>query len=154
MSHFSLRKYWKSEVIETDKEFTKLTKGFFWVGVFNKENNSRVKVLLLAWYKTHAEKRFNKSLQENLVYFKKWKINQPPLVIKRMSKRWGSCTSKGKIILNPELIKAPSRCIDYVVIHELCHLVHHNHNKEFYTLLQAIMPDWQKWKFKLEKLMC
>jgi len=43
-----------------------------------------------------------------------------------------------KIILNPEIIKAPVKCIDYVIIHELCHLIHHNHGKEFYTLQNRI----------------
>ncbi len=67
-----------------------------------------------------------------------------------MSKRWGSCTPLGKIILNVELIKASKGCVEYVVTHELCHLVHHNHTKEFYNLLTRILPSWKKWKDKLE----
>ena len=67
-----------------------------------------------------------------------------------MAKRWGSCTPNGKIILNPELIKAPKGSIEYVIIHELCHLIHHNHTKAFYNLQQRMMPDWKKWKERLE----
>ena len=70
-----------------------------------------------------------------------------------MQKRWGSCTPGGKIILNPELIKANPKCIEYVIIHELCHLVIASHNKVFYKLLGEKMPDWEKWKDKLERLM-
>ena len=70
-----------------------------------------------------------------------------------MEKRWGSCTPQQKIILNPELIKAPVVCINYVILHELCHLVHHNHSKAFYRLLENFMPDWQKYKQLLETKM-
>lgn len=67
-----------------------------------------------------------------------------------MPTRWGSCTPKGKVILNPELIKAPKGIIEYVIIHELCHLIHHNHTKSLYDLQEKIMPDWKKWKERLE----
>ena len=67
-----------------------------------------------------------------------------------MPTRWGSCTPSGKIILNPELIKANRKCIEYVIIHELCHLIHHNHNTNFFKLQTKEMPDWEKWKIKLE----
>lgn len=69
-----------------------------------------------------------------------------------MSKRWGSCTPEGKIYLNTELIKAPSHCIEYVITHELCHLKHKNHSKDFYALLNRIMPDWESRKLRLEKM--
>jgi len=64
-----------------------------------------------------------------------------------------SCTPKGKIILNPELIKAPKGCIEYVIIHELCHLIHHDHTQKFIDLQSKEMKDWEKWKMKLEKLL-
>jgi predicted SprT family Zn-dependent metalloprotease len=70
-----------------------------------------------------------------------------------MPTRWGSCTPKGKIILNPELIKAPKGCIEYVIIHELCHLIHHDHTQKFLDLQTKEMKDWEKWKMKLEKLL-
>ena len=69
-----------------------------------------------------------------------------------MEKRWGSCTTGGKIILNVELIKAPVSCITYVILHELCHLVHHNHSLAFYSLLESFMPDWRRWKQLLETM--
>jgi predicted metal-dependent hydrolase len=67
-----------------------------------------------------------------------------------MKKRWGSCTPNGKVILNVDLIRAPKGCIEYVIIHELCHLIHHSHNKSFYELQDSIMPDWKRWKDRLE----
>ena len=70
-----------------------------------------------------------------------------------MPTRWGSCTPRGKIILNPELIKAPKGCIEYVIIHELCHLIYHDHTRKFIDLQTKEMPDWEKWKSKLENLL-
>lgn len=73
--------------------------------------------------------------------------------IREMKTRWGSCTSKGKIILNVDLIRAPRICIEDVIIHELCHLIHRNHTKSYYEFLYKEMPEWEKWKMKLEKIM-
>jgi hypothetical protein len=67
-----------------------------------------------------------------------------------MSIRSGNCTPVGKIILNTELIKAPKSCIEFVIVHELCHLVHHNHGLDFIDLQNREMPDWEKWKKYLE----
>jgi predicted metal-dependent hydrolase len=69
--------------------------------------------------------------------------------LRTMSKRWGSCTPNGKIFLNPMLIYAPKDCIDYVMIHELCHLRFPNHSPNFYQLLTSILPDWRDRKDRL-----
>lgn len=120
--------------------------------VFQKDNinNLRTKQLLISWYYSHAKVKFNKLIEESILSFSKFNIDKPKFQIRRMKNRWGSCTPKGTIILNPELIKAPTNCIRYVIIHELCHLVHPNHSKEFYKLLDLKFPDWKKWKDKLE----
>jgi predicted metal-dependent hydrolase len=62
--------------------------------------------------------------------------------LRTMSKRWGSCTPNGKIFLNPLLVSATKDCIDYVIVHELCHLQFPNHSSSFYRLLTRIMHDW------------
>lgn len=73
--------------------------------------------------------------------------------IGKMQNRWGSCSTKGKILLNPELIKAPKVCIEYVIVHELCQLVHRDHTKAFFDIQQTEFPEWKKWKNKLEVLL-
>ncbi|MNT33408.1 SprT-like family protein [compost metagenome] len=105
------------------------------------------------WYKEKATLYFDKIVDESLMLFVKYNIEKPGIQIKKMQKRWGSCSIKGKIILNLELIKAPKGSIEYVIIHELCHLIHHNHTKAFYDLQERTMHDWKKWKVKLEKSM-
>ncbi|MCH8867611.1 MAG: M48 family metallopeptidase, partial [Proteobacteria bacterium] len=69
-----------------------------------------------------------------------------------MKKQWGSCSPKGRLSLNPMLVKAPRQCIDYVVVHELCHMKHHNHSDEYYALLTRRLPDWQERKQRLDDL--
>ncbi|MBP6978131.1 MAG: SprT family zinc-dependent metalloprotease [Bacteroidales bacterium] len=120
--------------------------------VLTKENTIHItaRQLLARWYKSHSEKLFAKRLMENFKAFESFGLKLPDLEVKRMKRRWGSLTPGKKLIINPELIKAPVRCIDYVIIHELCHLVHLNHRKEFYQLQEKMMPDWKRWKDKLE----
>ena len=109
-----------------------------------------LKQQLNSWYKEKAKAHFNTILQEGLAKFTRYKITAPQLSIRFMEKRWGSCSPSGKIILNAELMKAPKGSIEYVVFHELCHLVHPNHTKSFFNLQERIMPDWKKWKDRLE----
>lgn len=112
-----------------------------------------IKPLLLKWYRIKAKANFAVIAEPLILRFKKYDVEPKGIFIQTMTTRWGSCTAKGKIILNPELIKAPKTCIEYVIIHELCHLVHRNHTQKFFDLQTKEMPDWQKWKAKLEKLM-
>jgi len=71
-------------------------------------------------------------------------------MIRKIPYRWGSLTPSKQIFLNRELIRAPLECIDYVIIHELCHLQHPNHSPAFYKMLAKILPDWEERKYKLE----
>ena len=75
----------------------------------------------------------------------------PEWQVKVMEKRWGSCTKAGKIYLNPELVAALKPSIDYVIFHELCHLVEHNHSRKFFDLLTKVYPDWKRWRDHLNE---
>jgi len=71
--------------------------------------------------------------------------------IREMKTRWGSCNpSKGYINLNLKLIEKSTECIEYVVFHELSHLVYADHSTKFYNYLSLFMPDWEKRKGRLE----
>ena len=112
-----------------------------------------VRSLLMAWYRKRAEIKFEEYAGPLIARFNRYQVKPSAIKLKEMATRWGSCTATGQILLNPRLVCAPRICIEYVIIHELCHLVHRNHTKNFYELLTQEMPDWKKWKMKLERLM-
>ena len=112
-----------------------------------------IKQILQDWYKAKAREIFAELIAEALLKhtrFHKYKIS---LHVKSMPTRWGSCSPAGRITLNSDLVKAPKACIEYVILHELCHLVIPNHNKKFYRLLTSLILDWEKWKDRLERVM-
>ncbi len=76
----------------------------------------------------------------------RYKVHYNRLEFKYVHSYWGVCTGKGVIRLNIELLRAPRECIEYIITHELCHLVHHNHSARFYHLLSQEMPDWKQRK--------
>jgi predicted metal-dependent hydrolase len=138
-------------LIHIDEEESVKLKGKFIEVTLNEK--SRAKTLLSNWYLQNARIKFQMIAAPLIDRFKKYKVEPSSIVLREMPTRWGSCTSKGKIILNPELIKAPKGCIEYVIIHELCHLIHHDHTQKFIDLQTKEMKDWEKWKVKLEKLL-
>ena len=151
-SFLYLGKQYMLKIESSTAEEVKLYQGRLVVKTLNSDA-THIKKLLQQWYIVRATILFNKLFEEQFCLFKKFTLEKPILQIKKMEKRWGSCTPQQKIILNPELIKAPVVCINYVILHELCHLVHHNHSKAFYRLLENFMPDWQKYKQLLETKM-
>ncbi len=74
------------------------------------------------------------------------------VTIRKMKRRWGSCTTKGKITFNTTLAKYPLTCIDAVVVHELCHLLEFSHNQRFYQFMSHVYPDWKACDKQLQTL--
>ncbi len=90
---------------------------------------------------------FNQLLTELYPRIKPYGAALPGLRVRKMTSRWGSCqTIKGIITLNTQLLAAPQSCIEYVIMHELCHLLQPNHSRQFYALLTQLMPDWPERK--------
>ena len=149
-THLYLGRQYRLKTITNRVESVKLKGKFIEVTTFDK---SRISQLVKDWYVQNAKKKFNLIATELIEKFNKYNVEPSSIVLREMPTRWGSCTPKGKIIMNPELVKAPKGCIEYVIIHELCHLVHHNHTQKFIDLQTKEMPDWEKWKLKLENLL-
>jgi len=149
-THLYLGRQYRLQIQIGNEESVKLKGKFIEVTANEK---SRTKDLLNDWYLLLARTKIHAIALPIIEKFKKHKVEPSSIVLRNMPTRWGSCTPNGKIILNPELIKAPKGCIEYVIIHELCHLIHHDHTQKFLDLQSKEMKDWEKWKMKLEKLL-
>jgi len=130
--------------LTTSTERVLLTDGYIKLYVRNKAKKTTKERLIDEWYRNQAKTIFNESL-DKIYELIKDKVNiVPSIETKIMRKRWGSCLrEKSVILLNLELIKSPKYCIDYVMLHELVHFVHKNHNSKFYEFLTVLMPDWK-----------
>jgi len=149
-THLYFGRQYRLKIIFDPVESVKLKGKFIEVTTLDK---AKVEELVSNWYLHNAKKKLHTIAIELIEKFKKYKVEPSSIVLREMPTRWGSCTAKGKIILNPELIKAPKGCIEYVIIHELCHLIHHDHTQKFIDLQTKEMSNWEKWKMKLEKLL-
>jgi len=148
-SHLYLGKNYRLKIEKGEVESVRLKNGFIII-VTKESKSNNIERLLNNWYRTKAEIYLTKVLSDCWTKFRKKDLNKPILRIAKLRKRWGSLSKAGTLSLNQDLIKAPKECIEYVIIHELCHLQHHNHGSEFFKLLELSLPDWIKRKHKLE----
>lgn len=111
----------------------------------------KIKPLIDKWYQHKAKAIFHERLAE-LLPKATWVTGIPSFRVMAMKKQWGSCSTKGNLMLNPHLVKAPKECIDYVILHELCHIAEHNHSERFWRLLTQVMPNWKVVKAKLDDM--
>jgi predicted metal-dependent hydrolase len=146
-SHRYLGKQYRLCVTIGKPEQVKLSRGFLNVTATEPD---RVQALLERWFRARAEAVFSERIAVCLERVSPFGVIHPgDFKLKRMEKRWGSCTADGTIYLNPYLIGAPKECIDYVITHELIHTVHLHHKRRFYALLSRCFPDWQTVRTKL-----
>ncbi|MFQ5637890.1 MAG: M48 family metallopeptidase [bacterium] len=152
-THLYLGRQYRLKIFEAEENEVKLKEGFLQVYTNRKDDTRAIKKHVSGWYEQHARGKFEQYAEPWIEKFSKYKVVPHTIEIRNMPKRWGSCTPKGKVILNTELIKAPKGCIEYVIVHELCHLVHHNHSKAFFELQTKEMPNWERWKDRLERIL-
>ena len=144
-----LGRSYRLKVVQSKEERVKLQRGYLELFVKDKSDLERKRNLVYEWYNEKAMLYFFNILQE---FNKIVKQDIKSVKIRQMKTRWGSCNPyKSYINLNIELIKKPRACIEYVVFHELVHLLYHDHSKKFYDYLTLYMPDWQKRKEILER---
>nr|WP_105530514.1 SprT family zinc-dependent metalloprotease [Solimicrobium silvestre] len=149
-SHYYLGKQYVLKVIEAPEmeQCVKLLRGKLEVTVHQK-SQIKIENMLSDWYKERAKDVFIKRLDAMLEQAL-WVKERPSIRVLTMKTQWGSCSPNGRLTLNPHLIKAPRQCIDYVILHELCHIAEHNHGKRFYRLMKQVMPNWEKTKKVLD----
>ncbi len=149
-SHFYLGRQYKLRVVEGPKNDVHFTGREL---LLTKRPKGDAGTILNDWYRRQAKAIFATLAEPLIQRFQKYNVAPAGIYLQSMPTRWGSCTPRGKIILNPELVKAPKGCIEYVIVHELCHLVHAGHTAAFFKLQALEMPDWEKQKGRLERLL-
>lgn len=128
-------------IIKEDKEIlrelVKISESSIFVYTKNKEN---VKFIIKAYLKKMALNYITKKVYDFKDIFK---IEPKTIKIKEQKSIWGSCSYDNKLSFNYKLVMAESFAIDYVIIHEMCHMIHKNHSKEYWNLVESIMPDYR-----------
>lgn len=147
-SHFYLGRKYRLKISQSDKNSTALKNGYLYIETTSR-SPEQIQKNLNAWYREKAYQHFTRIFDESWLKFK-YADKKPSLKIKKMKKRWGSLSKNGAMSLNIDLIQAPKECIEYVILHEFCHLMEYNHSSNFYRLLEKTLPDWLKRKHKLE----
>ncbi|HAK78034.1 MAG TPA: metal-dependent hydrolase [Runella sp.] len=151
-THYYLGRQYRLKVIESEKREVIFRGGYIEVYTLDKTNKTVIEKAVEEWYRVKAKEKFGSIFKKCLEKLpleeeRKAKLN---FKILSMPKRWGSCTNAGNILLNPNLVKTSKACIEYVILHELCHLVIPYHNTAFYELQTRLMPDWRELKKRLD----
>ena len=157
-THRYLGKQYRIRIHALDQEPDRTSEGIELIGKFYRvythhpDNPARTKTLLMSWFRAQAEAVLPDHFEEGCRRMQPYGIEPSEMEVRTMQKRWGSCTPSRRVLLNPELIHAPPYSIEYVVVHELCHLKHPYHSDDFYDLLERVLPDWQERKGRLERV--
>lgn len=142
-AHLYLGKEYYLKILISPEPYVKQYDSFIEVGLNDTGNTLKIRSILRVWYILRAQECFARRFEEIINNNLRYGFLPSGFVVKPLRSRWGSCTSRGRITISSELIKLDPVFADYVIIHELCHLKHHNHGKEFYRLLEELVPEYK-----------
>ena len=124
---------------DTDNISVKLFQGKFVVNTYTKDEDL-IKKAMENWYR---EKTLAK-VKERVSYYSSYFNDKVTTIkVKEQKKRWASCTSKNELLFNWRCVMAPVFVLDYIVVHEMCHMEYKNHSKDFWNRVCAVMPDYE-----------
>ena len=147
-THLYLGRQYRLKVRAGEPQSVKMTRAELIVTLPRASDRQQIELMLHRWDLDHAREVLGTVLDACLPRFTR--LQRPRLIVRAMRSRWGSLSPAGTMTLNANLLRAPRPCVEYVVIHELCHLKHRNHDDQFFRLLGRMMPDWEKRKQRLE----
>lgn len=148
--HYLGRRYRLKVIVDPAAPMKAQMRGAFIIATVPKHDFTMIKLELDAWYRQRAREVFAQRLPVVAAPLR-WIHELPPVRLQCMKRQWGSCSPSGRVTLNPWLIRAPREAIDYVLLHEMCHLKHHNHSRAFYATLDRNMPNWRVIKARLDE---
>lgn len=147
--HYLGKRYRLKVIVQTGFASEAKLRGAFLVVSVPRIDVELIRACIDTWYRDRAREVFKDRLKvvaEPL----RWVRQIPPFRLQFMTRQWGSCSPSGRLTLNPWLVAAPREAIDYVLLHEMCHLKHHNHSRSFYATLTRHLPDWERVKTRLD----
>ena len=154
-TYLYLGQQYRLKIQQSVKAGVSISDKFILLDTHYPNKKSITKELLETWFIKCAKEQFKERLKVVLGNFPEPELVTPKgMIIRSLSSRWGSMSSRGSMTLNSKLIHASIECIDYVITHELCHRIYFNHSKEFWVLVERAMPDWKERKRKLELELC
>ncbi len=138
------------KIISSEKSYVRLSDDFIEIGINGQNDPMTIKIILENWYKKMAKRVFHDMYLELLTKHCNYSFHPSEFTVRTMKKRWGSCSSKGKIAISYDLVRLDMIYAEYVIIHELCHLIHHNHSSSYYKLLSEVFPQWKRVRAELK----
>lgn len=152
-THRYLGRQYRLQVRAGTPASIKLVGRYFHVTVPDPTDTDQVRRRMERWYLDHARAVFQRRMEDLIRRTPHLGLTErPPLIVRKLRKRWGSCSPEGRILINVDAVKLPVGCIDYLLMHELCHLRVPNHGPAFWRLLDACMPDWERWSEKMDRV--
>ncbi len=140
------------EVVQGRPENVTLSDKHLIVTVTQADDMRRTAALIDRWYRQQAAHLFAERMAVCFPQVAFMGVAMPPISLRMMKSRWGSCSSNGKVTLNIKLLSAPLDLIDYVILHELCHLKELNHSMRFYALMDRVLPNWRECRKRLRSI--
>ncbi|MDE0159473.1 MAG: SprT family zinc-dependent metalloprotease [Candidatus Dadabacteria bacterium] len=138
-----LGKNYRLKVLNGDASSVRLRGGYLEASVSGSlgTKEEQIRSLLVDWYQRHARGRLQEKTSR---YAKILQVKPRSVSVKDYKSRWGSCSAKGDISYNWRVVIAPHRIVDYVVVHELCHLLEHNHSPDYWHHVERVIPDFRE----------
>lgn len=151
-THPYLGRQYRLSIRPEHPDGVRLVGRFFQIGRASAPDSASVEALMAKWYVEHARATFERRLAQLVATTPRLELSAPPpLIVRTIKNRWGSCSPAGRILMNVEAVKLPVGCIDYVLMHEMCHLRHPSHSRVFWHHLDLCMPGWEKQRRRLEQ---
>ena len=151
---YLLGKQYKIKMVPNNINYIKINNKYIEIHIKQKyiNNKNYIEKIYIKWLKEYALNIIEKCIDKYLIVLNKYGVSVSNIEIRTMKARWGSCNIKSKkILFNTKLIKTPMCCVEYVVLHELCHFKYSNHNEKFYKFITIFMPDWEQRKKILDE---
>lgn len=148
-THRYLGRQYRLKLLRARIPSVKLLGAFFVVSTPDRRDRAAVKHLMESWYRQRAKTVLPQRVRVLLSRTTWLEVEPPQIQVRMLRDRWGSASPSGRIAFNLDLVKLPLSCVDYVVAHELVHLVIANHSPAYWRMLGRVMPDWKRWRQRL-----